>query len=268
LDREEGISYTEFSYMLLQAYDFLHLFDHEGCTLQAGGSDQWGNITAGVELIRRMRGERAYGVVYPLVTSSSGVKLGKTEAGTIWLDPERTSPYRYYQFWLNQEDADVINYLKYFTWLDREEIAELELQVAEHPERREAQRTLAQELTRMTHGEQALEKAEQASRVLFGGEIAGLSADEIRDIFADVPSSELPRSEFEGEGVSIVDLVVESDLVRSKGQARRLIDSGGVYVNNVRVSDTAARITLEESVEGRFVVLRKGKKSYHLVQIR
>ncbi len=268
LDREEGISYTEFSYMLLQAYDFLHLFDHEGCTLQAGGSDQWGNITAGVELIRRMRGERAYGVVYPLVTSSSGVKLGKTEAGTIWLDPERTSPYRYYQFWLNQEDADVINYLKYFTWLDREKIAELALQVAEHPERREAQRTLAQELTRMTHGEQALEKAEQASHVLFGGEIAGLSADEIRDIFADVPSSELPRSEFGGEGVSIVDLVVESDLVRSKGQARRLINSGGIYVNNVRVSDTDARITLEESVEGRFIVLRKGKKSYHLVRIQ
>ncbi len=268
LDREEGISYTEFSYMLLQAYDFLHLFDHEGCTLQAGGSDQWGNITAGVELIRRMRGQRAYGLVYPLVTSSGGVKLGKTEAGTIWLDPERTSPYRYYQFWLNQDDADVINYLKYFTWLDREEIAELELQVAEHPERREAQRTLAEELTRMTHGEQALERAEQASRVLFGGEIAGLSAEEIRDIFADVPSSELPRAEFEGEGIAAVDLVVESDLVRSKGQARRLIDSGGIYVNNVRVSDTAARVTLEESVEGRFVVLRKGKKSYYLVQIR
>lgn len=268
LDREVGISYTEFSYMLLQAYDYLHLFDHEGCSLQAGGSDQWGNITAGVELIRRMRGARVHGLVYPLVTGAGGTKLGKTEAGTIWLDPERTSPYRYYQFWLNQDDVEVINYLKYFTWLEREEIADLELQVAEHPERREAQRTLAQELTRMTHGETALSRAEQASRVLFGGEIAGLGAEEIRDIFSDVPSSEQPRSAFEGEGISTIDLVVESGLVRSKGQARRLIDSGGIYVNNVRVGGIDERVTLGETIEGRFVVLRKGKKSYHLVRVQ
>ncbi|MGC9520249.1 MAG: tyrosine--tRNA ligase, partial [Anaerolineae bacterium] len=237
LEREEGMSYTEFSYMLLQAYDFLQLYDRYGCTLQCGGSDQWGNITAGVELIRRARGARAYGLVYPLVTGPSGDKLGKTERGTIWLDPEKTSPYRYYQFWLNQGDANVIDYLKYFTWLGRAEIAELEQGVAEHPERREAQRTLAREMTRMTHGETALVKAEQASEVLFGGEILGLEAEDIKDIFADVPSSELPKSRFEGEGVSVVDLLDEVDLTRSKGEARRLLKSGGIYVNNVPVGD-------------------------------
>ncbi len=267
LEREEGISYTEFSYMLLQAYDFLQLYDRHGCTLQCGGSDQWGNITAGVELIRRARGARAYGLVYPLVTDPSGAKLGKTEQGTIWLDPEKTSPYRYYQFWLNQGDAEVIDHLKYFTWLGRAEIAELEQGVAEHPERREAQRTLAREMTRITHGESALAKAEQASEVLFGGEIVGLEAEDITDIFADVPSSELPKSHFEGGGVSIVELLDEVDLTRSRGEARRLLKSGGIYVNNVQVEDVGAKVTLEEAIEGRFVVLRRGKKRYHLVRL-
>jgi tyrosyl-tRNA synthetase len=267
IERETGISYTEFSYMLLQAYDYLQLYDNHGCTLQAGGSDQWGNITAGVELIRRVRGARAYGLVYPLVTGADGNKLGKTESGTIWLDPERTSPYRYYQFWLNQDDADVINYLKYFTWLDRDEIAELEHAVAENPWRREAQRTLAQEMTRLTHGETALQRAETASQVLFGGEIEGLSADEIEEIFADVPSSELPKAVFEGEGINIVDLLAESELVKSKSQGRRMVDSGGIYVNNVRVADLERNVTLEDSIEGRFLVLRRGKKSYRLVKI-
>ncbi len=267
LGREEGISYTEFSYMLLQSYDFLHLFDHHNCVMQSGGSDQWGNITAGVELIRRMRGERAYGLVYPLVTNADGSKLGKTEAGTIWLSPERTSPYRFYQYWLNQDDRDVINYIKYFTWLTQPEIEELEQKLREHPERREAQRTLAQILTRTVHGETELDKAEQAARVLFGGEIAGLSAEDIQDVFADVPSSEVPKSEFEGEGLPLVNLLEAAGVATSRGNARRLIEGGGIYVNNVRVSDAARTVSLAESVEGRFLVLRKGKKNYHLVRI-
>jgi tyrosyl-tRNA synthetase len=267
LEREDGISFTEFSYMLLQAYDFLHLFEHHGCRLQAGGSDQWGNITAGIELIRRARGERVYGLVYPLIVSADGVKLGKTEAGTIWLDPERTSPYRFYQFWLNQDDKDVITYLKLFTWLDRPEVEALEHALLERPEKREAQRALAREVTRIVHGETALAKAEQASHVLFGGEIAGLSAAEIRDILADAPSSQVPKQAFEAEGMPLVDLLEMTGLARSKGDARRLIEGGGIYVNNVRDDDVSRMVALTESIEGRFLVLRKGKKSYLLVQV-
>ncbi len=267
LAREEGISYTEFSYMLLQAYDFLKLYDDHNCVLQAGGSDQWGNITAGVELIRRKRGARAHGLVYPLVTSADGTKLGKTERGTIWLDAQKTSPYRFYQFWLNQGDAAVIDYLRYFTFVGREEIAALEEQVAVHPERREAQRTLAQEMTRLTHGETALERAEQAAEVLFGGELAGLGAEEISDIFADVPSSELSRSRLEGLGLPLIDLLAEVGVTRSKGEARRLLQSGGVYVNNVAVEDLDRAVTLQDAIEGQFVVLRRGKKRYHLLRV-
>lgn len=267
LEREEGISYTEFSYMLLQAYDFLQLFDRYGCTLQCGGSDQWGNITAGVELIRRVRGQRAYGLVYPLVTNAEGVKLGKTEAGTIWLDARRTSPYRFYQFWLNQEDADVIPYLKYFTWFTQEEIAALALEVTERPEQRVAQRMLAREVTRLVHGEEALARAEQASQVLFGGDLAGLSVADIQEIFADVPSCQLAKTDLEGGGVPLVDLLVTAGMTRSKSEGRRLISSGGIYLNNAPVSDEGRMVTLTDSLEGQFVVLRKGKKSYHLVRL-
>jgi tyrosyl-tRNA synthetase len=267
LEREDGISYTEFSYMLLQAYDFLHLFEHHNCTLQAGGSDQWGNITAGVELIRRVRGERAHGLVYPLVTNAEGTKLGKTEAGTIWLDPKRTSPYRFYQFWLNQDDAEVIDYLKYFTWLTQPAIEDLAHKVQTQPERREAQRTLAREVTRIVHGETALAKAEQAAEVLFGGDIAGLGAEDIQDIMADVPRTKLPKQDLEGEGLDVVDLLATTGVASSKGNARRLIKGGGVYLNNVRISDRDQRVTLADSIEGQFVVLRRGKKHYHLVQI-
>jgi tyrosyl-tRNA synthetase len=268
LDREEGISYAEFSYMLLQAYDFVQLHERFGCTMQSGGSDQWGNITAGVELMRRSRGVRAYGLVYPLVTGPDGDKLGKSEQGAIYLDAEKTSPYRYYQFWLNQGDADVIAYLRYFTWLDRAAIAELEQKLAEHPERRDAQRTLAEEMTRMTHGETALSRAEQASVVLFGGEVEGLGAAEVEDIFADVPSSELSRARLEGEGVPVVDLVAEAGMTRSKGEARRLLQSGGVYVNNLQIADADRSLSLEDTIEGQFVLLRLGKKRYHLVRLQ
>ena len=267
LQREEGISYAEFSYMLLQAYDFQQLYDRFGCTLQAGGSDQWGNITAGVELIRRTRDARAYGLVYPLATDVEGVKLGKTVRGAVWLDANKTSPYRYYQFWLNQGDEVVVSWLKYFTWLDQEAIADLQMKLAEHPERREAQRTLAQEVTRLTHGETALARAEQASQVLFGGEISGLGVEDIADIFADVPSSEIPRSRFEGDGPAVTELFEEAGLVRSKGEARRLLSNGGVYVNNVQVTDPARAVSLHDATDGQFVVLRKGKKQYHLLRL-
>ncbi len=267
LQREEGISYAEFSYMLLQAYDFQQLYDRFGCTLQAGGSDQWGNITAGAELIRRTRDARAFGLVYPLATDAEGTKLGKTVQGTVWLDAGKTSPYRFYQFWMNHGDDVVINYLRYFTWLDQETIADLELKLSEHPEQREAQRTLAQEVTRLTHGETALAKAEQASQVLFGGEIAGLDAVEIADIFADVPSNEMPRSRFEGGGALVIDLFEETGLARSKGEARRLLGNGGVYLNNVQVTDPMRAVSLQDTFEGQFVVLRKGKKQYHLLRL-
>ncbi|MCA9924535.1 MAG: tyrosine--tRNA ligase [Anaerolineales bacterium] len=269
VDREgSGISYTEFSYMLLQAYDFLHLFQTHNCVMQAGGSDQWGNITAGVELIRRSLGQRAHGLVYPLVTKADGTKFGKTESGTVWLSPKRTSPYRFYQFWLNADDADAINYLKYFTWLSQAEIKELEDALFERPEQREAQRKLAQEVTRMIHGKTAVAKAEKAAQVLFGGDLDGLDAGDIRDIFADVPSSDVPKTELGGDGLPVVDLLVSSGLASSKGDARRSIKGGGIYLNNERVTDGGQMVMTANAIEGQFLVLRKGRKKYHLVQIR
>lgn len=267
LERDEGISFTEFSYMLLQAYDFLVLYDQAGCLMQTGGSDQWGNIVAGVELIRKVRGQKAYGLVYPLITKSDGTKFGKTASGAIWLDPKRTSPYRFYQFWLNTDDAEVINYLKYFTWVSRPEIATLEEALLNRPEQRESQRRLAQEMTNMVHGPTALSQAEQASQALFGGDITGLTADEISDIFADVPSSQLPKSQLEGDGLTLVDLLVRSGLANSKADGRRAIQGGGIYLNNGRVTDVGQLVGLEHILEGQFLVLRKGRKQYHLLQV-
>ena len=264
----DGISFTEFSYMLLQSYDFLVLHDRYGCTLQMGGSDQWGNIVAGTELIRKMRAAKGYGLVFPLVTTSAGIKFGKTEAGSVWLDPKLTSPYRFYQFWINTEDSDVVKYLKFFTMLDQKAIAELEQTVVTAPEKREAQKRLAEEVTRTVHGESNLRKAIQASRVLFGGEIEDLSASDILDIFAEVPSSEVARDAFTGDGVSLVDLVIACGLAPSKGAARRLIEDGGVYINNRRVSDVQATIDLSTFIDGQFLVLRKGARKYHLVRAK
>jgi tyrosyl-tRNA synthetase len=272
LEGEEGISFTEFSYMLLQAYDYLVLYDHYGCRLQMGGSDQWGNITAGADLIRRLRGEGAeeklaHGLVFPLVTTSSGVKFGKTEAGTIWLDPALTSPFRFYQFWINTDDRDVVTYLKFFTWLKQEEIAELEEKVRTAPQEREAQRWLAREVTRMVHGEEELARAERASAVLFGAEISELSPREVLDIFADVPSITVERFRLDGQGLPLAELLVSSGLVPSKGEARRSIQGGGVYLNNRRVADERKAVTVDDSVGGEFVVLRKGRKEYRLVRL-
>jgi len=269
LEREDGgISFTEFSYMLLQAYDYLHLFDVEKCALQAGGSDQWGNILTGVELIRRVRGKRAHALVYPLITRADGTKFGKTAGGTsVWLSPEYTSPYRFYQFWYNTDDADVVTYLKYFTWLDEGRIAEMEHLLFDQPERREAQRTLAREVTRMVHGETALAKAEQASQALFGGDVTGLDAADIEDIFAEVPSNEVAKEAL-SDGVAIVDLLVTSGLANSKADARRAIQGGGIYLNNERVTDATQATDLSQAIDGRFLILRKGRRQYHLVRVR
>jgi len=267
LEREEGLSFTEFSYMLLQSYDYLHLYDNFGVTLQTGGSDQWGNITAGAELIRRTRGKSVGALVYPLITKSDGTKFGKTASGAVWLSAERTSPYRFYQFWYNTDDRDVINYLKFFTWLDAHAVAELETAVKEKPEQREAQRRLAREMTRIVHGETALDKAEQASQVLFGGEVAGLTGAEVADIFADVPSGEIYGEKLKGDGLPLPELLVSTETVASKGEARRAIEGGGVYLNNRRVSDPTIRATLADVIDGRFLVLRIGRKNYRLVRI-
>ena len=268
LQSEDGISFTEFSYMLLQAYDFLMLFQRHGCTFQFGGSDQWGNITAGSELIRRMVDGKAYGVTMPLVTMTSGVKFGKTEAGTVWLDAARTSPFRFFQFWLNTPDEDVIQYLKFFTLLGPDEVGALERALAEAPERREAQRRLAEEVTTLVHGEDALRSAQQATEVLFGGALEGLSAADLLDIFAEVPSSAASRDRLGGEGLPLVDLAVECGFETSKKRARDLIQGGGVYLNNERVDDVDMAVTLNAAIDGQVIVLRKGKKKYHLIRVQ
>lgn len=267
LESEEGISFTEFSYPLLQAYDYLVLHDRYQCTLQMGGSDQWGNIVAGIDLIRRLRSAKAQGLVFPLVTTSSGVKFGKTEAGTVWLDANLTSPYRFYQFWLNTEDRDVIDYLKFFTWLSQDAIKELEEAVRAEPETRKAQRELASQVTALVHGETALRNALRASEVLFGKEISGLSVTEILDIFADVPSTELERSKLETDGFTLADALVLSGLAPSKGEAKRLVQGGGVAVNNVRADDARKTIAASEFIEGQVLVLRKGARHYHVIKL-
>ncbi len=265
LAAEDGLSYTEFTYMMLQAYDFLELYDRFGCTVQMGGSDQWGNIVAGADLIRRLRSGKGHGLVFPLVTNSSGTKFGKTEAGTVWLDPERTSPYKFYQFWLNTDDRDVIDYLKFFTWLTKDEIDHLESAMEADPGRREAQRTLARQVTVLVHGEDVLTRVEQASRVMFGEAMDSLSVEDIMDVFEDVPSTDMPRGSFDEDGVSLLDLLTQSGLTASKGEARRLVRSGGIYVNNIRQSDEFARFTVSDCMDEKVMVLRKGQKNYSLV---
>lgn len=262
-----GISFTEFSYMLLQAYDFYTLNERFGCQLQIGGSDQWGNITAGIELIRRLTGREVHGLVTPLVTTSTGAKFGKTEAGAVWLDARKTAPFKFYQFWLNTPDADAVRYLKLFTLLGPGEVAQLEEATAASPERRKAQRRLADEVTRMTHGEEVLRKARRASEVLFGGEITGLTAQELLEVFEDVPSIALPGQRLEGEGVGVVDLATESGLVASRGEARRLIQSGGVSMNSHRITDVRHRVTLGDAVERKVIVLKRGAREHRLVKL-
>jgi tyrosyl-tRNA synthetase len=267
LDLEEGISFTEFSYLLLQSYDYLTLYDRYGCNLQMGGSDQWGNITAGCDLIRKLRGARAHGLVLPLVTTASGVKFGKTEAGAVWLDERLTSAFRFYQFWLHTDDRDVADYLRYFTFLTEDEITAIDQELTRTPEGRAAQRTLAREVTRLVHGDDAVARAERASALLFGEGITELNVDDVLAVFDDVPSIEIPAAAFEGAGISLADILVRAGAASSKGEAARLVRGGGVYVNNRRVADDRARLTAGQAISGRLFVLRKGQRQNHLVRL-
>jgi tyrosyl-tRNA synthetase len=267
IEQEDGISYTEFSYLVMQSYDYLVLYDQYRCTLQMGGSDQWGNITAGADLIRRLRAGKAHGLVMPLVTTAAGVKFGKSEAGAVWLDPGLTSPFRFYQFWLNTDDRDVVTYLKYFTFLTREEVGALEAEVLASPEKRVAQRTLARAVTATIHGQEAVERAEHASGLLFGERISELDVDDIVAVFDDVPSTGVAAAMFAAPGMAIADLLVATRIAASKGEATRLVKGGGVYVNNRRVADERAKFTADQAIAGRMFVLRKGARQYHLVRI-
>lgn len=268
LQRDDaGISYTEFSYMLLQAYDFVYLQEHYGCELQVGGSDQWGNITAGIDLARRMRGVQLYGITAPLLTKADGTKMGKTESGTVWLAPERTSPYQFYQYWLNVADEDAGNCLRFLTELNGEEIEALDQARAEQPQQRDSQRRLAQELTRLVHGESGLSAAQRATDTLFGAEIEKLSDSILLEIFADVPSVSLSRGRLAGEGLSLIDALVESQLAKSKSEARRTIEQGGAYVNNRRCDGVETRLTDRDLASETVVVLRTGRKKYALLRL-
>jgi tyrosyl-tRNA synthetase len=268
LESEDGISYTEFSYLLLQARDFLELFDRYNCTLQMGGSDQWGNITAGIDLVRRLRGKRVHGLVWPLMTTSSGAKFGKTEAGTIWLDPARTPPFRFYQFFLNTDDRDVVPYLRFFTFFNQGEIQELARSVEHAPETREAQRVLAAHVTDLVHGADQRARAEQASALLFKGDLRSATKEEILMVFDDVPSTEMPAEEFAGEGIPVTRLITASGLESSGSAAVRLVKGGGFYLNDARVSNEKERVRVEHAIAGEIFVLRKGQRDRRLVRVR
>lgn len=264
-EREQGISYTEFSYMLLQSYDFLHLFDHHGCRMQIGGSDQWGNIVAGVDLIRKLRREPAYGFTCPLLEKADGGKFGKTESGSIWLSASKTSPYRFYQFWINTDDRDVGKFVRTFTFFSKAEIEELEAKVETQPAAREAQRALAFDLTTQVHGEHEARRAVEASAALFGTEIAALDEATLLDVLADAPSSGLPRSEL-GEKL-LVDLLVEAGLANSRAAAKTDIAGGGIYLNNVRRTDPDHRLSRDDLLHDKYVVLRRGKRTWHILTL-
>lgn len=264
--REQGISFTELSYMCLQAYDFLHLFDTYGCRLQLGGSDQWGNITAGVDFVRRRRGAEVWGLTTPLVVKADGTKIGKTESGTVWLDRRRTSPYQLYQWLVRSEDAVVGAYLRYFTWLDRARLEELDQAVAEHPERREAQRALAHQVTALVHGEDDARRVERAAVALFGEEVASLDEATLLEVLGDAPSSTLALSELGGNGLGLVEALVRSGLVPSRSAARTAIAQGGAYVNNRRQDDLDRSLGADDLLWGRYVLLRRGRRDHHLLR--
>ncbi len=263
---DQGISFTEFSYMLLQAYDFLRLHLDHGCSLQIGGSDQWGNITMGVDYIRKKCGDEVWGLTTPLVVKADGTKYGKTETGTVWLDPKRTSPFTMYQFFLNTDDVVVGAYLRFFTFLSHEEIEALDAQTAEKPERRAAQRALASSVVGLVHGAEEVAKAAGASAALFSEEIATLTEEMMLAITDDAPTSEVPRSDI-SEGLPLVDAFVASGLARSRSEARRTIEGGGAYVNNRRRSESAAPLQVSDLLHDRYIVLRKGQREVHVLRI-
>lgn len=257
-----GISFTEFSYMILQAYDFYKLLQEHNCSLQVGGSDQWGNITAGLDFIGKKGGGDAYGMTMPLVTKSDGKKFGKSETGTIWLDRNKTSVYTFYQFWMNTDDKDVIKFLKYFTFLDRSPIAELETELTMRPEKRIAQRELARHVTRLVHGDDAVVAAEKITEALFTGDVTQLSEVELVEALKEMPTAVLDDL----EEIGLLDLLITAKAAPSKRQARQDIESGAVYVNGVRQTAVDTLITREQRLHGKYVVLRRGKKNYYLVQ--
>lgn len=262
---ETGITYTEFSYMLLQSIDFMKLYEEENCRLQIGGSDQWGNITAGMELIRRTRKDphedvEVYGLTVPLITKADGTKFGKSEGNAVWLDPEKTTPYEFYQFWINTDDRDVVKFLRYFTFLTKEEIDELEKEVETRPEKRTAQKRLAEEMTKLVHSEEALEQAIKISDALFSGNIKDLSVKEIEHGFKDVPTYEMEK-----EDIGLVDLLVQAKISPSKRQAREDIKNGAIYINGERQQDVNYEITSQDRIEDVFTIIRRGKKKYTLI---
>jgi tyrosyl-tRNA synthetase len=264
-DRDAGISFTEFSYMLLQAFDFYHLKKEHDCDLQIGGSDQWGNITAGIELTRRKLTETVFGLTLPLITNADGSKFGKTEAGAVWLDPARTSVYKFYQFWIRTDDRDAVNYLKYFTFLPKEEIEALEKQHEENPSARAAHTALAIAMTNLIHGDAATAEAQQASKILFGGGLEGITENTFNEIVGEVPSVEIEKSKLEGEGLPLLKLFVASGLCPSNGQARKDLQGGGLNLNNERQSDSQHRVTTDALLFGKHLLLRKGKRNYTVV---
>ncbi|HWO54355.1 tyrosine--tRNA ligase [Paenibacillus sp. FSL M7-1455] len=261
---ESGISFTEFSYQILQSLDFLHLYRHEDVQLQIGGSDQWGNITSGLDLIRKKEGPeaKAFGLTIPLMLKADGTKFGKTAGGAIWLDPNKTTPFEFYQFWANTDDRDVVKYLKYFTFLSKEEIEELARKVETEPHKREAQKTLAEEMTRFVHGEELLEQAKRITAALFSGDIKSLTADEIEQGFKEMPTFEAAK-----ESKNIVDWLVDLGIEPSKRQAREDINNGAISMNGERVTDLTLEVTADHAIGGRFIIIRKGKKNYSLVKM-
>jgi tyrosyl-tRNA synthetase len=269
LEGDSGISYTEFSYMLVMAFDFVYLHDKYNCDLQIGGSDQWGNITAGIDLARRMRGAQLYGLTAPLLTKSDGSKMGKTESGSVWLSPERTSPYQFYQYWIRLEDADVGKVLRMMTTLPHEEIEALDASRQQDAAKRDSQRRLAEELTRMVHGDAGLKSAQRATEIFYGAEIADLDDAQLAEIFADVPSQTLSRDVLlKDSGFPIIDALVAAGLAKSKGDARRTTQQGGAYVNNRRIDSVDARLTPAELASETVMVLRAGKKNYALLRFK
>jgi tyrosyl-tRNA synthetase len=267
-DRDVGISFTEFSYMLLQAFDFMVLCRDTGCELQIGGSDQWGNITAGIELTRKKLGKQVYGLTLPLIMNTDGTKFGKTAAGAVWLDPKRTSVYKFYQFWINVADADVVRYLKYFTFLTGEEIEALEKQHTENPGARQAHKALAKAVTDMLHGPNATAEAIRASEILFGGNLDGIAESTFNEIVGEVPTKDIEKAKLDGVGLPLVELLVHAGLCPSKGQARKDIEGGGVNINNIRENAAARAVTSADLLFGKHVLLRKGKKNYVVVTAR
>ena len=264
-DRDHGISYTEFSYILLQSYDFLYLNENYDCRLQIGGADQWGNIVSGMDLARRLRSASTYGLTFPLVTKADGSKFGKSEGGNIWLDANRTSPYKFYQFWMNQSDTDVGRYLRYFTFLSQKEVEELDKQIEEAPHERAAQRKLAAEVTRLVHGETALANAIAASKAMFGGDLTVLDERTLHELFDEMPSAELPHALL-AEELPLLEVLLKAGVFKSKGEARRLLRNGGLYANNQRVDAEDQKMTASFLLAGNMSVIRTGKKNYHLLK--